>query len=101
MSIRLDNAAQCLRVSGDLTLDAVQDYIEQSKSAFKELATIKVDLSEVKKSDSAGLALLLRWMREARASDKQIIFMQMPAQMLAMAEASGLDAILPLDSQSA
>ncbi|MCX4190482.1 STAS domain-containing protein [Methylophaga sp. OBS3] len=101
MSIRMDNVAQCLRVSGDLTLDAVQDYIDQSKSAFKELATINVDLSEVKKSDSAGLALLLRWMREARASDKQIIFMQMPAQMLAMAEASGLDAILPLDSQSA
>ncbi|HET8807033.1 MAG TPA: STAS domain-containing protein [Methylophaga sp.] len=101
MSISLDNAAQCLRVSGDLTIDAVPDYLEQSKALFNELTDLHIDLSAVTHSDSAGLALLIRWMREARASNKIIVFEQMPAQMLAMAEASGLDTILPLQTKRA
>lgn len=101
MSISLDNAAQCLHVSGDLTLDAIPDYINESEPLFNELAALRIDLSAVKRSDSAGLALLIRWMRDARASDKKIIFEQMPAQMLAMAEASGLDTILPLSGKPA
>lgn len=99
MSISLDNAAQCLRVSGNLTIDDVPDYLQQSESLFSELASLRIDLSAVTRSDSAGLALLIRWMREARASDKNIVFEQMPAQMLAMAEASGLDVILPLQTK--
>ena len=59
MSISLDNAAQCLRVSGDLTLDLVPDYIKQSEPLFNELAALRIDLSAVKRSDSAGLALLM------------------------------------------
>lgn len=101
MSISLDNAAQCVRVSGDLTIDALPEYIEQSGPMFNELSELRIDLSAVTRSDSAGLALLIRWMREARASDKRIVFEQMPAQMLAMAEASGLDDILPLQTKSA
>lgn len=97
----LDNTAQCLRVSGDLTIDAVPEYLEQSQTLFSQLAFLRIDLSAVSRSDSAGLALLIRWMREAKASDKNIVFEQMPAQMLAMAEASGLDVILPLQVKSA
>lgn len=99
MSISLDNAAQCLRVSGDLTLDAVPDYLKQSEALFSELAALRIDLSAVTRSDSAGLALLIRWMREAQAMDKTIVFEHMPAQMLAMAEASSLDTILPLQAK--
>jgi phospholipid transport system transporter-binding protein len=101
MSISLDNNAQCLRVSGDLTIDAVPDYIAQSSQLFGELADLRIDLSAVTRSDSAGLALLIRWMREAKAIKKSLVFEQMPAQMLAMAEASGLDTILPLQPKHA
>jgi phospholipid transport system transporter-binding protein len=101
MSIMLDNTEQCLRVSGDLTIDAVPEYLEQSQTLFSQLAFLRIDLSAVSRSDSAGLALLIRWMREAKASDKNIVFEQMPAQMLAMAEASGLDVILPIQVKSA
>lgn len=99
MSISLDNTAQCLRVSGDLTIDEVPDYLKQSEALFSELAALRIDLSAVSRSDSAGLALLIRWMREARAIDKNIVFEHMPAQMLAMAAASGLDTILPLQAK--
>ncbi|MDT8310738.1 MAG: STAS domain-containing protein [Methylophaga sp.] len=101
MSIGLDNAVQCLRVSGDLTIDEVPDYLKQSEVLFSQLTVLRIDLSAVSRSDSAGLALLIRWMREASASGKDIIFEQMPAQMLAMAAASGLDTILPLQAKHA
>lgn len=100
MSISFDNAAQCLRVKGDLTLDVVVEYIEQSKSLFNDLEAIRIDLSNVSRSDSAGLALLVRWMREAKDNNKNIVFEHMPAQMMAMAEASGLDAILNVQTES-
>lgn len=101
MSISFDNAAQCLRVSGDLTIEGVPEYLKQSETLFSELSEIRIDLSAVTRSDSAGLALLIRWMRAARASDKNIVFEHMPAQMLAMAEASGLETILPLQTKRA
>ena len=40
--------------------------------------------------------LIGAWMRQANASDKAISFHHVPAQMLAIANASGLDAILPI-----
>jgi len=50
----------------------------------------------VQRSDRAGLALLVEWLREARQTGQSVRFFNMPAQMLAMARVSGLDQVLPL-----
>ncbi len=57
---------------------------------------VAVDLREVERSDSAGVALLVAWMRSARQAQRDIRFLNMPSQMLNIARVSGLDAILPL-----
>ena len=94
--ISWDAEASCFRIEGDLTLATVTDVMEQAAPLFANAAEITVDLAKVKHSDSAGLAILIEWMRVAAAASKPIVFLQLPRQMMAIAETTGLTAILPL-----
>ncbi|WP_206609501.1 STAS domain-containing protein [Thiohalobacter thiocyanaticus] len=85
-----------LRVEGDLSFYSVPALQEQAAPLFAAAAELDVDLSGVERADSAGLALLIEWMREARRLDKPLRLLNMPAQMLDIARVSSLDEILPL-----
>lgn len=85
------------KVSGELTFATVTEVLSESRRLFARAGdSIELELGEVTRVDSAGLALLIEWMREARALDKTIRFFDLPEQMMAIAAASDLDAILPL-----
>jgi len=49
----------------------------------------------VTRSDSAGLALLIEWLRESERYGKSVTFLNMPAQMQSISRLCGLDGILP------
>jgi phospholipid transport system transporter-binding protein len=53
-------------VIGDLHLDSVATLWEQSKGLFSTQACVDIDLGGVNRSDSAGVALLVEWLRQAR-----------------------------------
>ncbi len=91
-----DATAKYFRISGDLTLETVTNVMAQAAPLFSDAAEITVDLGDVNHSDSAGLAILIEWMRVAAAANKAIVFQHIPKQMMAIAETTGLDAILPL-----
>lgn len=85
-----------IRLRGEMTFGTVRDIWEQSQGSFNARGEIIVDLHGVERADSAGLALLVEWMRAARRRQIDIRFLNMPAQMLAIARVSSLDQILPL-----
>ena len=87
---------QRLYVSGVVSFDTVPRLSEQADHLFSRLERIDVDLSQVTRSDSAGLALMVEWMRQARLLQRPITYLNIPAQMLAIARVSGLDRVLPL-----
>jgi phospholipid transport system transporter-binding protein len=58
---------------------------------------ISIDLAGVTRSDSAGLALLIEWLRESERLGKTITFLHMPAQLQSIARICGLDGILPVE----
>lgn len=99
MTVFFDNAQQRLTVSGDLTLDSVQQKMTETELVFKDNLALEIDLAEVSKSDSAGLALLIHWLRKAHQIEKKLVYTNMPTQMLAMARACGLEEILPLQTK--
>ena len=85
------------KVSGELTFATVTEVLGQSRRLFAEAGdAIDLALGDVTRVDSAGLALLFEWMREARTLGKAIRFSELPEQMMAIAAASDLDSILPL-----
>lgn len=87
----------CFTISGELTFATVTALLEQSRALFAQAdEAIEVDLGAVERVDSAGLALLIEWLRLAREKGQAIRFSHLPQQMKAIAAASDLDSILPL-----
>jgi phospholipid transport system transporter-binding protein len=95
-SIRISDEDKSIKVSGTLTFETVKNVLNETDSAFSAISSLDIDLDEVTRSDSAGLALLVHWLREAKNNDKKIVLHNIPAQMLSIADASGLDKLLPV-----
>lgn len=82
------------RLSGDLGFGTVSRMLKESHAGFLDAGDIEVDLSGVTRADSAGLALLVEWLRAAEQAGRRISFVNMPAQMQSIARICGLDDIL-------
>ena len=89
-----------LEIQGDLSFASVPMLWEQCLAQLRRHAELEIDLSQVHRSDSAGLALLVECLRQARQTGKSIRFFNIPAQMLAIARVSCLDQVLPLHRDS-
>lgn len=97
MTARLETTAEgCFRLSGDLTFKSVPAIWRAGLETLISAPKIEIDLKGIRRSDSAGLALLIEWQRLATRANKSVSYLNMPAQMLAIARASSLDQILPL-----
>ncbi len=83
-------------VSGALTFSTVPDVWRSAVALLDEAPLWEVDLGGVTRSDSAGLAFLIEWTREARHRQKEVRLLNAPEQLLAMAKVSTLDRALPL-----
>ena len=87
-----------LALTGTLDFDSVVDLQPVGRDWLLGAgASARLDLAGVTHSSSAGLALLLDWMRVAGGAGKTLHIENMPAYMLALARISGLDAFLPQD----
>ncbi len=83
------------KISGTLDFSTVPSILLKSQSLFASTDSIKIDFSAVEHSNSAGLALLIEWMRSAKTNDKQIIFQHLPVQMQEIARVCGVESNLP------
>ncbi len=81
-------------VVGDLRLDSVATLWEQSKGLFPTQAWVDIDLGEVNRSDSAGVALLVEWLRQARSHGQEFRLFNIPTQMQAIIEVTDLEELL-------
>lgn len=89
------------QVRGDLTFATVLDALARSRPLLGTAAgDLCIDLAGVARADSAGIALLLEWMRMAAAAGRTVRFCGMPAQMHAIARVSDLDHVLPLAAEA-
>ncbi len=82
------------RLSGELDFGTVSGLLKESRAGFSDVDVIEVDLAGVTRADSAGLALLVEWLRAAERIGRPISFVNMPAQMQSIARICGLDDIL-------
>jgi len=86
-------------ISGALTFATVSSWYRQSSAWFAGDGELVVDLSGVTRADSAGLALLIEWLRQARSANRALRFVQAPEQVLTLTRINGLqDALFPSDA---
>jgi phospholipid transport system transporter-binding protein len=82
-------------ISGAVTLANVAALLDEGRKHFAEGAR-SVDLAEVTELDSSLLALLLAWLREAKAGGKPLTFANLPASAQTIARLYGVHGLLPL-----
>lgn len=98
-SFSFDADKKMIRVGGELSFATVNDVLLQTNTIFDAASELNIDLTSVTRSDSAGVALLIDWIRTANKASKKIVFHNIPTQMLAIASASGLDELLPRNTK--
>ena len=79
---------------GILDASTVTGILEESSRKFAGHSSVTIDLSLVKESDSAGLALVLEWLRLTRIAGGKIYFQDVPQQIMALARISEVDDLL-------
>ena len=70
---------------GDVSFRTAESILRASERTFRGQETIDLDLSGVTRTDSAGLALLLEWLRRATRAGRKIHFANIPEKILAIA----------------
>ncbi|OGT37017.1 MAG: hypothetical protein A3F12_01090 [Gammaproteobacteria bacterium RIFCSPHIGHO2_12_FULL_38_14] len=84
-------------VSGDIDFYNVMDIYNQSLLLFKTMKQVIFDFSQVKSSDSSGLALAIEWIKLSKIDHQTIQFKHFPEKLLSIAKVSSLyDVICPL-----
>ncbi|MDD2759434.1 MAG: STAS domain-containing protein [Methylomonas sp.] len=78
-------------VEGNLTFASIDKETLKSFKFLKGIDTICIDLAKVGRTDSAGLALMIEWIRQSRMIRAQLRFKNIPDQLLALATLSGFD----------
>jgi len=89
------NAQQVL-LTGALDFASVSQLLRQSRDWFNQDRVI--DFSGIHTSNSAGLALLLEWMKISRQKGHQIKYHNVPAQLMTIAHAYGIDDQIPAEN---
>ena len=83
-----------LLLSGPVTLSNVAQLLEEGRRHLGE-GVATVDLAEVGELDSSALALLLAWLREAKAAGRQLAFVNLPEGLRTIARLYGVEELLP------
>jgi phospholipid transport system transporter-binding protein len=81
-------------VSGPVTLANVAALLEEGRRYLGE-GVETVDLADVSEMDSALLALMLAWLRDAKANDRALSFANLPESLRTIARLYGVDRLLP------
>jgi phospholipid transport system transporter-binding protein len=90
LNIIRESAGQFV-IDGDLTFATIDKQTLKSFSFLKGAKEITIDLGRVSSTDSAGLALMIEWIKYSRHNRTQIAFKNIPEQLLNLAKLSGFD----------
>jgi phospholipid transport system transporter-binding protein len=81
----------CFIVDGDLTFSAMDKNTVTQFSFLSGHKEITIDMGGVGNADSAGLALMLEWIKYSRSRKIALRFRNIPQQLLNLAKLSGID----------
>lgn len=78
-------------IHGELTFASINGKLIDSPPFLRTNQDIILDFSHVTSTDSAGLALMIEWIKITRHQRSQLHFKNVPKQLLNLAKLSGLD----------
>jgi phospholipid transport system transporter-binding protein len=97
-------SGEVLALTGELTFETLPGVLAESAkfTARTDLPQrLTIDFSAITGVDSSGVALLLEWRREALARAKTLEFVNLPDNLMALAELYGVAELILPHKQSA
>ncbi len=82
------------RLEGEVSFATVMHLLHESRPKFEHEPRIRLDFSGVESIDSAGLALVIEWMREAKQQQHNLEIRNPPQRLLALARISDVERLL-------
>ena len=94
--LTLSRRGDRLCLSGRLDFESVAELLADDPVPLDGSA-LHIDLADISQSNSAGLALLLEWLKKAQQKGLQIKYHNVPEHLLVIARAYGVDSDLPME----
>lgn len=95
MSLHVERTDSTLVLSGELDHVGAAQALAASRGWLSGgKGPAQVELGGVQRSESAGVALLLEWLREARRCNREIHFLNVPPQLRSLLQFFDLETIL-------
>ena len=89
-----------MHLDGELTFDSTPTVYHELESVFRTGGNdISIDLAEVERTDSSGLALLLEWQAIANRQSRQLQILNAPDSLLQLAKLCEADKLLRLSTR--
>ena len=90
------SASGALVVSGELTFKNARQAAAAGEAALHAAPQqrLQIDCTSLSRVDSAGIAVLIEWLRYARRSGRELRYQNLPASALAIARISELEPLL-------
>jgi phospholipid transport system transporter-binding protein len=89
------------RIVGDLDFSSVGTLAGEGERLFASDPAVRIDLQGVGQANSAGLALLLEWLEQAKRRDQHLELVNLPESLARIATITNLAGLLPLGSDRA
>lgn len=83
-----------IQVAGPVTFATAAALLAASRPLLANRPEVTIDFGGTTTVDSAGLALLIEWLRQARTGQQQLHFVALPDKLLAIARLSGVEELL-------
>lgn len=90
----IDDGDGKFRVVGEMTFETSPVLLDRSEKLFAPHSLIRVDLTEVQRADSAGLALMIEWITWANRTVREIRFDNIPDMIMNIARISEIEDML-------
>ena len=90
-------SSEVLALEGALSFETVPGVLEQSVRYAERPDLpdrLTIDFSRITAVDSSAVALLLEWRRQAQRRGKTLVFVNLPANLLALAKLYGVTELI-------
>ena len=78
-------------LTGDMTFATIDKQIAKATAFLASAKEITIDMAGIANTDSAGLALMIEWLKYARTKRTHLRFRNVPEQLVTLARLSGFD----------
>ena len=95
--VMITQEGELMKVHGDLTYETVLPLRQQGNQLMAVMDKPRIDFIDVGNCNSAGLALMIAWLRQAKQLKKSIDFVNVPQSLQEVANVCGVGGILELE----